>query len=93
MLFLLFFCWLSICMATFVVYSFDKIMAKYGRWRVPESLLLSLAIFGGAMGALMSMTLFRHKTQKNIFRVTLPLVFIGQIAMALWLLYLWFIQI
>lgn len=93
MLFFLFYGWLAICLVAFVVYSFDKTMAIYGRWRVPEALLLLLAVFGGATGALMSMTLFRHKTQKNIFRITLPLVLVGQFATALWLLYLWFIHI
>jgi uncharacterized membrane protein YsdA (DUF1294 family) len=46
----------------FVLYGVDKGLAKGRMWRIPEATLLSLSFFGGAVGALCGMLLFRHKT-------------------------------
>ena len=35
---------------TFMVYGIDKLKAKKGKWRIPESTLLLLAIVGGSIG-------------------------------------------
>ncbi|ERH31911.1 hypothetical protein HMPREF9244_00350 [Alloscardovia omnicolens F0580] len=45
--------------------------------------LLGLAYFGGALGALLGMYIFRHKTQKNYFYIGVPLMLIMQLVI-LW---------
>lgn len=51
----------------FFAYWADKRKAQIGRWRIKESFLLGLGIWGGAVGALLSMNLFRHKTKHWYF--------------------------
>lgn len=46
----------------FFTYMADKRKARKGQWRVKESVLLGLGVFGGAVGALVAMKHFRHKT-------------------------------
>lgn len=49
---------------TLIIWGYDKYRAIAGQWRVPEKVLLTLTIIGGAYGALAGMLLFRHKTRK-----------------------------
>jgi uncharacterized membrane protein YsdA (DUF1294 family) len=51
----------------FILFGYDKFQAKRGGWRIPERTLLSLSLFGGGIGGLAGMLVFRHKTRKNIF--------------------------
>lgn len=51
----------------FCLYGIDKRKAVYQLWRIPEFLLLLLAIIGGAFGAILGMLLFRHKTLHKSF--------------------------
>ena len=53
--------------AAFIVYGADKFKAKRGMWRIPEKVLLLLSFFGGAVGALAGMLVFRHKTRHWYF--------------------------
>ena len=50
-----------------VLYGTDKRRAKRKRYRIPESVLLGVGFFGGALGALLGMELFRHKTRHWYF--------------------------
>ncbi len=52
---------------TFLLYGYDKFQAKSDGWRVPEKVLLFLGVFGGAIGGLIGMQVFHHKTRKNYF--------------------------
>ena len=52
----------------------DKIRAMERRFRIPESVLLIIALIGGAAGSIAGMRLFRHKTRKPLFYVGLPLL-------------------
>lgn len=56
----------------------DKNNARKKLWRIPERLLIGIAIAGGSFGILLSMYLFRHKTKHTIFTATVPLLFILQ---------------
>lgn len=58
----------------FFMYASDKHRACYGKRRIPEWVLFASAIAGGAFGALMSMLLFHHKTQKPLFRIGVPVL-------------------
>ena len=69
----------------FVAYGIDKYKAKHNRWRISEATLLLMAIAGGSVGALLGMRVFRHKTQKRKFTITIPLALALQIAALLYL--------
>ena len=51
----------------FFAYLADKRKAKKGKWRTKESVLLGLGVFGGALGAILGMVCFRHKTKHWYF--------------------------
>jgi uncharacterized membrane protein YsdA (DUF1294 family) len=57
----------------FTLYGWDKRQAKRSGQRVPELRLHGLALLGGFAGAWLGMLVFRHKTQKPVFRVVLVL--------------------
>ncbi|MBQ8050379.1 MAG: DUF1294 domain-containing protein [Bacteroidaceae bacterium] len=69
---------------TFFVFGWDKWKAKNDRWRTPESTLFLLAIFGGSVGALLGMQVWRHKTQHWSFRLGIPLIILLQVALLCW---------
>ena len=46
----------------------DKARSISGGWRIRESTLLSIAFWGGSLGALAAQQWFRHKTTKEPFR-------------------------
>ena len=62
--------------AAFGLYAIDKRNACFGLWRIPEAVLLGLAVLGGAYGAGAGMVLFKHKTLHTAFLITVPLFFI-----------------
>ena len=56
----------------------DKKCAEKGKWRVPEkTLFLSAALFG-ALGGVIAMRVFRHKTQHPKFKILFPLMLVLQ---------------
>ena len=69
---------------TFFVFGWDKWKAKNDKWRTPESTLFLLAIFGGSIGALLGMQIWRHKTQHWSFRLGIPIILILQAAGLIW---------
>ncbi|ATP41402.1 hypothetical protein CSE16_15795 [Solibacillus sp. R5-41] len=52
----------------------DKERAKNKEWRISEKTLFTLAFFGGAIGGVIGMYLFRHKTKHNTFAFGFPLL-------------------
>ncbi len=58
--------------ATFLLFGFDKLMAKKKKFRIPELVLLLLSLFFGGIGALFGMIIFNHKTSKFLFRFLVP---------------------
>lgn len=71
-----------VSLVAFVAYGLDKRKAKKNAWRTPESVLLGLGFFGGAVGALIGMNLFRHKTKHFFFWLVNLLGLAAQIALA-----------
>jgi uncharacterized membrane protein YsdA (DUF1294 family) len=67
---------LAVNIVTFCVFWWDKAAARRGTWRVPEHKLLSLAFFGGSLGAFAAQRLLRHKTRKEPFRTRLTAILI-----------------
>ena len=64
----------GINLATVALYGYDKAVAGGRSLRVPEKVLHLLAFAGGSPAALLSQTLFRHKTVKPSFRRTFWLI-------------------
>ncbi|WP_114969889.1 DUF1294 domain-containing protein [Rhodoferax ferrireducens] len=58
---------MSVVCAT--AYWLDKTAAQNGQWRIPETTLLMLGMFGGWPGAIVAQQTLRHKTSKESFRV------------------------
>ena len=83
-LFLIYF--LIVNAAGFLSMLLDKHKARKNLWRIPESTLLTIALLGGSIGSLVGMYLVRHKTKHLTFTLGIPLILIGQILLALWIL-------
>ena len=64
----------------------DNLYAKKKLWRIPEATLLTIALIGGSIGSLTGMYLVHHKTKHLKFAIGIPLILIGQILLALWIL-------
>ena len=57
----------------------DKYKAKKSKWRIPEKTLFMIAIFGGSIGSICGMQLFRHKTKHTYFVIGMPAILIIQV--------------
>jgi len=66
----------------------DKRKAKKGKWRIPEQTLFIVTAFGGGIGTIAGMYIFRHKTQKLKFTLGLPTLVILEIALVIYLKFL-----
>ena len=51
----------------------DKKKAEKGKWRIPESTLMLLGLFGGATLEFITMKKIHHKTKHMKFMVGLPI--------------------
>ena len=67
----------------FAMMGIDKFLAKKEMYRISEKALLLSAFFGGSFGSLSGMYVFRHKTQKKKFTITVPLFMIMHIVIAI----------
>ncbi len=57
--------------AMLALFFWDKHQAKRSGRRVPEALMLQIALFGGAPAAKLGQRWFRHKTRKQPFALRL----------------------
>ena len=71
---------------TFITYGIDKWKARKNKWRIPESTLLLLAVFGGSIGAFLGMRVWRHKTIHKKFKYGIPSILVLQIGLLLYLI-------
>lgn len=78
---------LAIDLIAFCTFGWDKRCAKKDRRRVRESTLLWLCALGGALGGLLAMRLFHHKTRKKPFFIGVPLMLAAQVGLAVWLMW------
>lgn len=70
---------------TFVLFWVDKKRAIKGKYRISEKALLLSSFIGGALGGLISMYTFRHKTKKAAFYLSLPIMLVLHIAATVYL--------
>ena len=71
----------------FVMSAVDKSAAKRHKWRVPEKDLFAVSLLGGAVGTLISMLIFRHKTKHKRFMIGIPLIILAQISLFIFLIF------
>jgi uncharacterized membrane protein YsdA (DUF1294 family) len=74
-----------------ILFSYDKVASTSNRFRVLVYTLMIPIGFGGALGALASMFLYRHKNTKMFFKI--PIYFSAVIQLVLWtvilFIYIW----
>lgn len=57
-----------------VMMKIDKERARRNQYRISERTLWVTALLGGAIGGVLGMQLFRHKTKHLSFRIGFPLL-------------------
>lgn len=72
---------IAIYYAAINVYSYaltgcDKYKARRRRYRISEKMFFVVSLMGGALGVVMGMTTFRHKTQHKSFYMGIPSIFL-----------------
>lgn len=72
----------------FLAMGIDKLKAKKGSWRIPENTLFMFTILGGGIGTIAGMYIFRHKTKKIKFTVGMPVLFILEIVIIIYFMYI-----
>ena len=77
---------LTLNLLTFIIYGIDKFKAKKAKWRIPESTLLLLAVFGGSIGAWLGLQVWRHKTQHKKFHIGIPMILTLQVIATIYIL-------
>ena len=70
---------------SFALMGWDKRCARKGSWRVPEKRLFLAAGCFGALGGLLGMFAYRHKTRHWYFRLFFPLMLAAQTAILIWI--------
>lgn len=68
-----------------ILMGIDKIKAKKNAWRIKEKTLFLFPALGGALGGLIGMYLFRHKTKHWYFGVGFSILFIAWAALLIFL--------
>lgn len=72
----------------FISMGADKSRARRGARRTPEAAFFTIAVLGGALGVLLGMRVFHHKTLHTAFTVGIPLILFFETAAVLVLIYL-----
>ena len=70
----------------FLIYGIDKSKARRGAWRIPEKILLLLALTCGGFGAWLAGIRFHHKTRKWYFKTVW---FLGMVITLVALYFIW----
>lgn len=67
----------------FFIMLIDKQRAIHKEWRIPEKTLIGISAFGGAIGMLLGMSSFRHKTKHKKFTIGVPFILLMQICIGI----------
>lgn len=73
---------------TFIIFGIDKYKAIKDQWRIKESTLLGLSFIGGALGGMLGMYVFRHKTKKFYFFLGIPFMMILHVALFIYFVFI-----
>lgn len=77
---------LIINLICFILMYIDKKKAMYGRWRIPEKVLITIALLGGSIGGIIGMYTFRHKNKKIKFFLGYPTILISEVIVIVYFL-------
>ena len=77
---------LVMSLVCFALMGIDKRRAIKGQWRISEKALFLSALFLGAVGGVIAMKLFRHKTKHWYFQLGFPVLAIIQVIIAVYFL-------
>lgn len=72
--------------AAFAIMGIDKYKAQRNKWRIRESSIFVMGFIGGALGVLLAMYVFRHKTKHLKFKLGIPAVLVLNIIVLSYLL-------
>jgi len=70
---------------TLILMMLDKILASSRSRRIPENVFYLATFFGGSIGMLVGMQLFRHKTKKISFQLMVGVLVLVQVIIILWM--------
>jgi uncharacterized membrane protein YsdA (DUF1294 family) len=70
---------LLINVLTFCTVALDKLKSTYNFWRIKESDMFVQFGFGGWLGGIIGMLIFRHKTRKSSFLWTVGLATLSNV--------------
>ena len=70
---------MAVNLAAFFLMGVDKRRAVGKKWRISEKTLFLPAVLGGALGGLLGMRFFHHKTRHWYFRWGFPLLLVVQL--------------
>ena len=73
-------------LVTIIVFAVDKAKACANKWRIKELYLFLLSFVGGALGGIVAMDMFRHKTRRKSFVIGLRLMLVMQVVLVVFLL-------
>lgn len=81
------FIYLSIinCIGIYVMFA-DKKRARRQQYRIPESTLWTVALLGGAVGSIIGMQWFRHKTKHFSFKWGMPVLALIEAAIVVYVI-------
>jgi len=79
---------LTVNLAGFLLMGVDKRRARRERWRIPEKTLFLPAVLGGAVGCMLGMRVFHHKTRHWYFKLGMPAILVVQLVLIGWLVWL-----
>ena len=79
---------LIVNLAAFLMMGLDKGRARKEKWRIPEKTLFLPVVLGGALGGVIGMRVFRHKTKHWYFKFGFPALLILQLVLAGWLIWI-----
>lgn len=72
---------LGVNLISFVLMGIDKRKAEKKKFRIPERTLWAVSLLGGALGSLIGMNYFRHKTKHKSFKIGIPLLLLVNIGL------------
>ncbi len=72
-------------LTAFILFGVDKRRAKRGMWRISEAALMTVSALGGAVGALLGMRVFHHKTRHRKFTLGIPAILLLELAAAVYI--------
>jgi len=76
---LMIYIFITINLLSFIIFGLDKKKAVKHQRRISENALLFITFFGGTIGAVLGMLIFRHKISKKSFLLKFGLVVVIQI--------------